>query len=81
MITIVCWELNCDGLVSHPGGSKTLNCLTLQKLEIGASSIGHQARKGFSFSLFVCFFCLKQEQSVYQNSNKKFSDHQEQSNH
>ena len=32
------------------GESKTLIRLTLQKLEISASSMGHQAHKGFSFN-------------------------------
>ena len=32
MSTSVCWELTCDGLVSHPGGT------TLSKLEISTGS-------------------------------------------
>ena len=46
----MCWELTCDGLVSRPGGVKTLIRLTLWKLEISAGSVGHLVRKGFSFT-------------------------------
>ena len=49
IITSVCWELTYDGLVSHPGESKTLIHLTLQKPERNASPMGYQTRKEFSF--------------------------------
>ena len=34
-----CWKVTCDGLVSHPGGSRnTPSCFILQKLELSAGT-------------------------------------------
>ena len=49
------WELTCYGLVSCPGGVKTLICLTLQKPEISTDSMDQLACKGFSFSLILYY--------------------------
>ena len=47
MNTSVRWELTCNGLVPHPGGVKDT---MYWKSEISTDSIGHLARKGFSFT-------------------------------
>ena len=52
MSASVCWKLTCDGLVSRPGGSKILICLTPLKPEISADSMGHLTRKGLAFLLY-----------------------------
>ena len=65
----ICWELTCDGLVSHPrdvNESHPLSVVkTLQKPEISAGSMGHSARKGFSLA--------KLSKIVVEKSFKKFS--------
>ena len=53
MSTSVSWELTCDRLGHVRGELKTLNRLTLQKLEISAGSMGNEARKDLAFFVVV----------------------------
>ena len=50
MSTSICWELTCDGLVSHPGGVKDSDPLNTTETgdTVRAGCMGHLARKEFS---------------------------------
>ena len=52
---------------SVQGESKTLIHLTLQKPEISAGSMGHQARTGFSFK--ISYSCMPNMQSILRAHN------------
>ena len=56
MSTSICWELTCDGLVSHPGGIKDSHPLNTTETGDKRRLHGPLDCKGFSFLSIILYF-------------------------